>query len=81
MGFNTFPVDFYLYLQHFLIFSKVLLFYIFFFNPLLKTSPNGEYSNLALSATPGLYPRYSPVKYSYLSNYLVIFAAFLSKSN
>ena len=37
-------------------------------NPLLKTLPNGEYSNLAFSATCGLYPKPSPVKYSYFSD-------------
>ena len=30
----------------------------------------GEYSNLACSTTPGLYPKSSPVKYSYLSSSL-----------
>ena len=56
------------YLQYLLIFSKVLLFLSFSSNPLLKTSPNGEYSNLAFSTTPGLYPISSLVKCSYLSN-------------
>ena len=37
---------------------------------LLKSSPTGEYSNLAFSTTLGLYPKPSPVKYSYLSNSL-----------
>ena len=39
-------------------------------NPLLKILPNGEYSNLACSTKPDLYPKSSPVKYSYLSNSL-----------
>ena len=51
---------------------------------LLKTLPNGEYSNLAFSTTPGLYPKSSPVKYSYFSNSpddnTEILAASLSKS-
>ena len=38
------------------------------FNPLLKTLYNGEYSNLACSATPVLYSKSLPVKYSCLSN-------------
>ena len=33
-----------------------------FSNPLLKTLSYGEYSNLACSTTPGLYPKSSPVK-------------------
>ena len=37
---------------------------------LIKSSPNGEYSNLAFSTTLGLYLKSSPVKYSYLSNSL-----------
>ena len=37
---------------------------------LLKSSPTGEYSNLAFSTTLGLYPKPSPVKYSYLSDSL-----------
>ena len=37
---------------------------------LLKASPNGEYSNLVLSTSPGLFPKSSPVTYSYLSNSL-----------
>ena len=56
---------------------------IIFFNPLLKATPNGKYSNFAISTTPGLYPKSSPVKYSYLSSSLDdnadILAAFLSK--
>ena len=55
-----------------------------FFNPLLKTVPNGEYSNLVCSATHGLYPKSSQTKYSYLSNSSVgdaeILAASLFKS-
>ena len=39
-------------------------------NYLLKTLFNGEYSNLACSTTPGLYPKSSPIKYSDLSNSL-----------
>ena len=39
-------------------------------NVLLKTLLNGKYSNLAFSTTPGLYAKYSPVKYSYFSNSL-----------
>ena len=34
-----------------------------FSNPLLKALPSGEYSNLAGSATHGVYPKSSPVKY------------------
>ena len=53
-------------------------------NPLLNILPNGYYSNLACSATPGLYPKSSLVKYSYLSNSLddtaEILAASLFKS-
>ena len=41
-----------------------------FLNLSLNTSPNGEYSNLGLSTTPGLYPKSSPVKYSYLCSSL-----------
>ena len=41
-----------------------------FSNPLLKTLRNQEYSNLACLTTPDLYPKPSPVSYSYLSNYL-----------
>ena len=49
-------------LQYFLIFSKFLFFFVFFFQS------NGEYSNVACSTTPGLYPKSSPAKYSYFSN-------------
>ena len=56
----------------------------FFSNPLLKTLLNREYSNLAFSTTSGLYPKSSPVRYSYLFNSLdnnaEILAASLSKS-
>ena len=38
----------------------------------------GEYSNLACSTTPGLYPKSSPVKYSYLDDNAEIVAASLS---
>ena len=41
-----------------------------YFNPLLKTSPYGEYLNLYCSITPSLYPKSPPVKYSYLSSSL-----------
>ena len=41
-------------------------FLSFFPNPLLKTLPYEESSNLACSTTPGLHPKPSPVKYSYL---------------
>ena len=34
---------------------------------MFKASLNGEYSNLTFSATPGLWSKSSPVKYSYLS--------------
>ena len=44
--------------------------YHFFKNTLLKASPNEEHSNLALSRTPGFYPKSSPVNYSYLSSSL-----------
>ena len=37
---------------------------------MVKTLPNEEYSNLACSATPGLYPKSSPFKYLYLPNSL-----------
>ena len=30
--------------------------------------PNGEYSNLGFLATPGLFPKSSPVKYWHFSN-------------
>ena len=55
-----------------------------FLNLSLNTSPNGEYSNVGLSTTPGLYPKSSPVKYSYLCSSLddnaEILAASQSKS-
>ena len=55
-----------------------------FSNSVLKTLPNGNYSNLACSTIPGLYPKSSPIKYSYLSSSLDnttdILAASLSKS-
>ena len=35
-----------------------------------KTLSNVEYLNLACSTTPGLYPKSSAIKYSYLSNSL-----------
>ena len=51
---------------------------------LVKVYPNGEYSNLAFSTIPGLYPKSSSVKYSCLSNSLDdnadILGASLSKS-
>ena len=60
-----------------------LSFLSFFPNPLLKTLPYGESSNLACSTTPGLHPKSSPLKYSYLSNSLddneEVSAATLSK--
>lgn len=64
------------------------LFYLMnllsFFNPLFTASPNGEYSHLVCSTTPGLYANSSPVKYSYLSRSLddkaEILAASLTKS-
>ena len=63
---------------------KIPSFLSFSSTPLLKTLPNGEYSNLAGSTIPGLYPKSSPVKYSYLSNFLddnaEILAASLSYS-
>ena len=43
-------------------------FLSFSYNPLLKTLPNREYSNLTFSTIIGLYPKSSPVKYSYFSN-------------
>ena len=56
----------------------------YFFNPLIKILPNGEYSNLACSTVLGFKLKSSPVKYSYLSKLLKdnedILAAFLSKS-
>ena len=56
-----------------------------FLNTLLSDMPNGKYSNLAFSNAPGLGPKSSPVKYSYLPNgYLDdkarTLAAFLRKS-
>ena len=61
-----------------------LIEFIILLNLLFKASPNGEFSNLTFSTTPGLYPTSAPVKYSYLSNSLdnkaEILAAFLSKS-
>ena len=47
-------------------------------NSLLKPLSNGEYSNLAFSTTPGLYPTSLPVKYSPDDN-AGILAASLSK--
>ena len=49
-------------LLYLLLFSKVLQQSISS-NPLLKTLPDGEFSNLTFSATPVLYPKFSPVKY------------------
>ena len=51
------------------IFNNPINFIVFFY-PFFKAPPNGEYSNSTFSTTPGLYPKYSPVKYSCLSNYL-----------
>ena len=55
-----------------------------FFNRLLKTVPNGEYSTLVCSTTHGLCPKSSSTKYSYMSNSSVgdaeILAASLFKS-
>ena len=56
------------YLQYFSFALKVHLFLPTLFNPLLKTLPNEEYSDLKCSTTFGLYPKSSPVKYSNLSN-------------
>ena len=57
-----------------------LLFYLMnllsFFNPLFTASPNGEYSNLVCSTTPGLYPKSSSVKYSYFFSPLEIMQKF-----
>ena len=36
---------------------------------LFKALFNGEYSNLTFPTTPGLYPKSSPVKYSYFKQY------------
>ena len=51
---------------------------------LLEVSPNEEYWNLTFSSTFWLYPKSSPVKYSYFSNSPLdntdILAASLSKS-
>ena len=67
-------------LQYFLSSSKIFFFCLLY----LKNLPNGEYSNLACSTTPGLCPKSSPVRYSYLSNSLddnvEMLAALLSKS-
>ena len=53
-------------------------------NPLLKTLPNGEYSNFACSIVLGFKPNSSPVNNSYLSKLIKesadILAASLSKS-
>ena len=43
---------------------------VLFLALLLKASPDGEYSSLTFSATPGLYPKSSLVKYSYLPSSL-----------
>ena len=51
------------------VFNNFIAFIIFFY-PLFRASPNGEYSNLACTIILGLYPKSSPVKYSYLSNSL-----------
>ena len=72
--------------QFFIFFGCINYFISFVFlllALLLKISPNGEYSNFALSTTPGLYPISSRVKYSYSSSSLDdnadILAASLSK--
>ena len=55
-----------------------------FFNLSVIIWANGKYSNFAFSTTPGLYPKSSPVKYSYFSNSpddnVEILSASLSKS-
>ena len=62
-------------IMHRIIYQVIVVFndfinFIIFLNPLLKASPKGEYSNLTFSTIPGLYPKSSTVKYSYLSNSL-----------
>ena len=71
----------------FLIFSNLLnnpSLLSFLLNPLLKTLPNGEYSNLVCYIVLGFKPKSSPVNNSYLSKLLDdntdILAASLSKS-
>ena len=83
---------FFNYFSSFLFLSPIFLtlfkrpsFFVFFsVNPLLKTLPNGEWSNLACSITLGFYPKSSPVRYSFFlklsEEYVDILAANLSKS-
>ena len=65
-------------------FLTILFLCVWLLVLLLKTSPNGEYSNLAFLSTLGLYPKSSSVRYSYLSNSLQdnagILVASLSRS-
>ena len=51
-----------------LVFFIIHFIYLFFLLLVLlvKTIPNGEYSNLVFSTTLGLYSKSSPVKYLYL---------------
>ena len=62
---------------NYLIFSALLLV-------LFKASTTEEYLNLTFSTISSLYPKSSPVKYSYLSNSpdhnAELLAAYLSKS-
>ena len=56
--------------QVFILFACInyFIFFVLLLTLLFKVSPNGEYSDLACSTTTTLYPKSSPVKYSYLSN-------------
>ena len=54
--------------------------FICFAFSLVIASPDGEYSNLPFSTTPGLYPNSSSVKYLYLSNSLDYNAEILAAS-
>ena len=65
-------------------FLSVLSIWFVLLLALFRASPNREYSKVTLLTTSGLYPKSSPVKYSYLSNSLddnaEILAASLSRS-
>ena len=54
----------------FLTIVSVFLFCLSLLTLPLNTSPNGKYSNLALSTTPGYILNSSPVKYSCLPSSL-----------
>ena len=55
-------------LQITVLFNDFFYLFLSFIDPLFKASPNGKYSNLTFSIAPGLYPKSSLVKYSYLPN-------------